>query len=57
MTEKGSYIIMYGDPISGFFFAGPFKSFLEADLYAIGHESICKSEWWHIVELEAPDDD
>jgi hypothetical protein len=46
------YIILYGNPVDGISFEGPFDEFEDAEAHTLSHDN----DWW-IAELINPDHD
>ncbi len=53
MAMKPSFIIIYGDPISGLSFVGPFDSNIEATDWA--DQTALGADWW-ISPIMLPQD-
>jgi hypothetical protein len=49
---ENKYIILYGNPVDGLSFEGPFDSFDDAEAHTLEHDN----DWW-IVDLIEPDHD
>lgn len=50
------FIVVFGDPLTGYVFYGPFNSDDDAHAYAL---YMCEARWygsphWYIAELEPP---
>ncbi len=50
MSQHEQFILIYGNPIDGFSYVGPFDSRDDASQYA---EDDAPADWW-IVTLDAP---